>query len=165
MKVSVKMETKRRKNKSNNNENHGIRRELPIYTESCNFEGYDASLLMTETAKLRNLITKRGTLEILIPLCCSTKPVRYKKFRETMKGVSSKTLAYRLQELEKGGILERRSYNEIPPRVEYNLTTKGQELVESIIALLQWMRKWSLPQNPPVYRDSKQMRERKTITL
>jgi DNA-binding HxlR family transcriptional regulator len=133
--VSVNMETKR---------NDRIeRRELPIYKESCSFEGYDASSLMTETAKLRNLITKRGTLEILIPLCCSIEPVRYKKFRETMKGISSKTLAYRLRELEKGGILERRSYNEIPPRVEYNLTTKGQELVESIIDLLQWMRKWS----------------------
>ena len=99
---------------------------------------------MAETAKLRNLITKRGTLEILIPLCCSTEPVRYKKFRETMKGISSKTLSYRLHELEKGGVLERRSYNEIPPRVEYNLTTKSQELVESAIALLQWMRKWSV---------------------
>ncbi|HEX2169728.1 MAG TPA: helix-turn-helix domain-containing protein [Nitrososphaera sp.] len=141
MKVSVKMETKRKK--GNNNDSRSIRRELPIYIESCSFEGYNPSLLMSETAKLRNLITKRGTLEILIPLCCSTEPVRYKKFRETMKGISSKTLAYRLQELEKGGILERRSYNEIPPRVEYNLTTKGQELVESIIDLLQWMRKWS----------------------
>ena len=98
---------------------------------------------MSETAKLRNLITKRGTLEILIPLCCSTTPVRYKKFRDTLKGISSKTLAHRLQELEKGGILERHSYNEIPPRVEYRLTQKGQELVESIIDLLQWMRKWS----------------------
>jgi DNA-binding HxlR family transcriptional regulator len=98
---------------------------------------------MAETAKLRNLITKRGTLEILIPLCCSTNPVRYKKFRETLKGISSKTLVYRLQELENGGILERHSYNEIPPRVEYRLTPKGQELVESVIDLLQWMRKWS----------------------
>jgi DNA-binding HxlR family transcriptional regulator len=140
--VSVKMETKRKKNSNNNN--RSIRRELPIYKDSCNFEGYDASSLMAETAKLRNLITKRGTLEILIPLCCSTEPVRHKKFRETMKGISSKTLAYRLHELEKGGVLERRSYNEIPPRVEYNLTTKGQELVESVIALLQWMRKWSV---------------------
>jgi DNA-binding HxlR family transcriptional regulator len=137
MTVSVNMETKKK-----NNSRVG-RRELPIYKDSCNFEGYDASSLMTETAKLRNLITKRGTLEILIPLCCSTEPVRHKKFRETMKGISSKTLAYRLQELEKGGILERHSYNEIPPRVEYRLTAKGQELVESIIDLLQWMRKWS----------------------
>ena len=120
------------------------RRELPLYKDACNFEGYNPSSLMAETAKLRNLITKRGTLEILIPLCCCTEPVRYKKFRETMKGISSKTLAYRLHELEKGGILERRSYNEIPPRVEYNLTEKGQELVESVIDLLQWMRKWSV---------------------
>jgi len=136
------METKRKNNRIG-------KRELPIYRDDngCNFEGYNPSSLMAETAKLRNLITKRGTLEILIPLCCSTKPVRHKKFRETMKGISSKTLSYRLQELEKGGILERHSYNEIPPRVEYNLTTKGQELVESIIDLLQWMRKWSLPQN------------------
>jgi DNA-binding HxlR family transcriptional regulator len=133
MTVSVKMETKSYRRKST----------LPLYEGSCNFEGYDPSSLMAETARLRNLITKRGTLEILIPLCCSTNPVRHKKFRETLKGISSKTLAYRLRELEKGGILERQSYNEIPPRVEYRLTPKGQELVESIIGLLQWMRKWS----------------------
>jgi DNA-binding HxlR family transcriptional regulator len=132
--VGVNMETKK---------NQSTIRELPLYKEGCSFEGYDASSLMAETAKLRNLITKRGTLEILIPLCCSTDAVRYKKFRETLKGISSKTLAYRLRELEKGGILERHSYNEIPPRVEYRLTAKGQELVESIIDLLQWMRKWS----------------------
>ena len=99
---------------------------------------------MKETARLRKLVTKRGTLEILIPLCCTSNPVRYIKFRNTLKGFSSKTLAIRLKELEKGGILERHAYNEIPPRVEYNLTNKGQELVESVINLLQWMRKWSL---------------------
>jgi hypothetical protein len=42
---------------------------LPILNKNLerSFEGYDASLLMSETAKLRSLITKRGTLEILIP--------------------------------------------------------------------------------------------------
>ena len=122
--------------------------ELPIVEDGttnqlCDFSGYDADLLMKETAKLRKLITKRGTLEILIPLCCTTNPVRYKKFRNTMNGFSSKTLAARLKELERSGVLERQSYNEIPPRVEYKLTIKGQELVESIINLLQWIRKWS----------------------
>ncbi len=57
-----------------------------------------------------------------------------------MKGFSSKTLTTRLKELEKNGILNRQSFNEIPPRVEYRLTPKGQEL-GSIINLLQWMRK------------------------
>ena len=116
---------------------------LPIYKNECNFEGYNAGILMKETAKIRKLITTRGTMEMLIPLCCSTQPVRYKEFRQLLKGFSSKTLARRLKELEKGGILQRQAYNEIPPRVEYRLTTKGQELVESIINLLQWMRKWS----------------------
>ena len=110
---------------------------------SCNFYGYDVENLMKETSELRNGITKRGTLEILIPLCCSTDPVRYLTFRKSMKGFSSKTLTIRLKELEKNGILNRQSFNEIPPRVEYRLTAKGQELTESIINLLQWMRKWS----------------------
>lgn len=111
--------------------------------DGCSFEGYDALSLMAETAKLRKMITKRGTLEILIPLCCTSEPVRYKQFRQTLKGISSKTLATRLRELEKISVLERLSYNEIPPRVEYRLTGKGQELVESVIDLLQWMKKWS----------------------
>ena len=111
--------------------------------DSCGFDGYDAELLMNETKKLRELITKRGTLEILIPLCCTTDPVRYIKFRNSLKGFSSKTLAIRLKQLERNEILERRAYKEIPPRVEYRLTKKGQELAESVIDLLQWMRKWS----------------------
>ena len=120
-------------------------KELPILKQNanCSFEGYDALLLMSETAKLRNLITKRGTLEILIPLCCTTNPVRHKQFRNALKGFSTRTLSIRLKELEKSGILERQRYNEIPPRVEYRLTSKGQELVESVVSLLQWMRKWS----------------------
>src|ERR671932_2414737 len=120
--------------------------KLPLIRneQSCDFNGYDADVLMKETAKLRKLITKKGTLEILIPLCCTTDPVRYIKFRNTLKGFSSKTLAARLKELRRSRVLDRKSYNETPPRVEYNLTDKGQELAESIIDLLQWMRKWSL---------------------
>lgn len=114
-----------------------------MFNNECSLEGYKASDLMKETAKIRQIITKRGTMEILIPLCCSTNPVRYKEFRQLLKGFSSKTLARRLKELENGEILERQAYNEIPPRVEYRLTPKGQELVQSIINLLQWMRKWS----------------------
>jgi len=119
-------------------------KKLHIYSsDHCSFDGYDSEKLMTQTSTLRDLLTKRGTFEMLIPLCCTNKPVRYKKFRELMKGISSKTLARRLRELERDGILERHAYNEIPPRVEYTLTSKGQELVESIFNLIQWMIKWS----------------------
>ena len=51
--------------------------KLPIYDNSCNFERYDSQKLMLQTTKLRNLITKRGTFEMLIPLCCTSTPLRY----------------------------------------------------------------------------------------
>jgi DNA-binding HxlR family transcriptional regulator len=142
--------------KANPARSEAKRKELPMIRESlqrqgrslmqvqsCEFNGYDADQLMNETKKLRELITKRGTLEILIPLCCTTDPVRYIKFRNSLKGFSSKTLAIRLKQLQRNEILERRAYKEIPPRVEYRLTNKGQELAESVVELLQWMRKWS----------------------
>jgi DNA-binding HxlR family transcriptional regulator len=117
--------------------------ETPVSENKCELEGYDVLVLMSETDKMRKLVTKRGTLEIIMPLCCSTNPVRYKTFRQAMKGFSTRTLSNRLKELEKNGIVERQSYNEIPPRVEYMLTTKGVELVESVADLLLWMRKWA----------------------
>ena len=83
-------------------------KNLPFY-DNCSFEGYDSEKLMLQTAKLRDLITIRGTCEMLIPLCCTTNPVRYKQFRELMKGISSKTLARRLKELEKMGNIKKTS--------------------------------------------------------
>ena len=118
-------------------------KKLPVIQNKCEFIGYDVSKLLRETSKIRELITKRGTLEILFPLCCSMKPVRHKQFKKNLKGISSKTLSTRLSELVYEKILERQTYAEVPPRVEYKLTQKGQELVESITDLLQWMQKWS----------------------
>ena len=54
------METKVRSKKSIASK--GVGKSLPIIKESCSFEGYDADILMSETEKLRELITKRGTL-------------------------------------------------------------------------------------------------------
>ena len=118
-------------------------KRLPIIQKKCEFSGYDAPRLLEETSKIRDLITKRATLEILFPLCCTTEPVRHKQFKESLKGISSKTLSTRLSELVSEGILDRQTFAEVPPRVEYKLTKKGQELIESITDLLEWMRKWS----------------------
>jgi DNA-binding HxlR family transcriptional regulator len=130
---------------NDDNTSQDLPSKLPIIKDDkyCSFKGYDVDTLMKETSSLRKLITKRGTLEILLPLCCTTDSVRYLKFKKTMNGFSSKTLAIRLKEIERNRILHRQAFNEIPPRVEYRLTAKGQELTESIFDLLQWMIKWS----------------------
>jgi DNA-binding HxlR family transcriptional regulator len=57
-----------------------------------------------------------------------------------LKGFSSKTLAARPKKLERSGVLRENHIMKFP-KLEYNLTDKGQEIVESIIDLLQWMRK------------------------
>ena len=99
--------------------------------------------VLKQTRTLRALFSSRGTVEIMLSLCCKTHGVRFTELHRTIHEISTRTLATRLRELEKNGILTRQAFNEIPPRVEYRLTDKGQEMVNAILALTRWMRKWS----------------------
>jgi DNA-binding HxlR family transcriptional regulator len=98
---------------------------------------------LSETKALRELFSSRGTTEIMLSLCCKTRGVRFTELHKTIGDISTRTLATRLKELERNGIVTRRSYNEIPPRVEYSLTGKGEEITGAILSLTRWMRKWS----------------------
>jgi len=88
------------------------------------------------------LLGSRGTMDILCVFCCSSKVARFTELSNLLKHVSTKTLASRLKELEADGILNRKVYNEIPPRVEYSMTEKGQKLTQAIMPLLQWVTQW-----------------------
>lgn len=59
-----------------------------------------------------------------------------------LPGISTKTLTQRLREMEAQGLVERRAYAEIPPRVEYSLTTKGSQLQPVMAALHQVGSQW-----------------------
>jgi DNA-binding HxlR family transcriptional regulator len=59
-----------------------------------------------------------------------------------LPGISTKTLTQRLRELEAHGLLERRVYAEVPPRVEYSLTAKGRQLQPVMAALHQVGSQW-----------------------
>lgn len=56
---------------------------------------------------------------------------------KALPGISTKTLTIRLRELEEHGLIERRIYAEIPPRVEYSLTPKGRKIQPVMTALHQ----------------------------
>jgi DNA-binding HxlR family transcriptional regulator len=58
-------------------------------------------------------------------------------------GLSRKVLADRLDTLVREGVLERRPYQERPPRHEYLLTEKGEELVAPLLALIAWGDRWA----------------------
>lgn len=66
-------------------------------------------------------------------------------------GISRKVLTERLERLVDDGVLERRPYSERPPRYDYMLTEKGDELVEVLLALVAWGDRWTSGEaGPPV---------------
>lgn len=64
--------------------------------------------------------------------------IRYNELQKELGNVSPKTLADTLKGLLKEGLINRETFNEIPPRVDYTLTKDGIKLREAIIPLLRW---------------------------
>jgi DNA-binding HxlR family transcriptional regulator len=71
-------------------------------------------------------------------------PRRFSELERSCVGISPRTLSERLRALEDEGIVERRSYPESPPRVEYELTDKGQALLPIIDAMREFGHDWHL---------------------
>jgi DNA-binding HxlR family transcriptional regulator len=69
-------------------------------------------------------------------------PRRFSELEHACAGISPRTLSERLRVLEGEGILVRRSYPESPPRVEYELTEKGEALLPVIDAMRDFGREW-----------------------
>ncbi|MFW5488921.1 MAG: winged helix-turn-helix transcriptional regulator [Desulfovibrio sp.] len=69
------------------------------------------------------------------------KEIRYNALRRSVVGISNMMLTKCLRELEENGIVQRMQYPEIPPRVEYSLTARGQELLPSLNNLYEWGKK------------------------
>jgi len=64
--------------------------------------------------------------------------LRFNKLMEELHGISPKTLADTLKQLQNEQLLKRESFAEIPPRVEYSLTKDGQGLREAVVPILKW---------------------------
>lgn len=86
------------------------------------------------------LIGKRWTGLIIRVLL--TGPKRFKDMTEIITNVSSKVLTERLKELESAGIITRVVYPEMPVRIEYCLSEKGQDLLPVLDELQKWADKW-----------------------
>ena len=69
-------------------------------------------------------------------------PRRFSELEHSCAGISPRTLSERLRALEADGIVVRRSYPESPPRVEYELTEKGEALLPIIDAMRDFGHAW-----------------------
>ncbi len=66
---------------------------------------------------------------------------RYGELRRLIPKITERVFIQQLKEMEGSGLIERKSFQEIPPRVEYSLTKVGKELIPVIISLSNWSRK------------------------
>jgi len=66
--------------------------------------------------------------------------LRYGELRRTVTGVNAKMLTQALRELEDDGLIERKVYAEVPPKVEYSLTGSGKQLLPFLSLLRDWAK-------------------------
>ena len=88
------------------------------------------------TRQVLDRVGDRWTVLIVLTLLQGTK--RFGELRERLVGVSPKVLTAALRSLERDGLVVRQVYAEVPPRVEYTLTSLGRTLEAPLRALRDW---------------------------
>jgi DNA-binding HxlR family transcriptional regulator len=91
-------------------------------------------------ANAARLLGDRWTLVILRDLADG--PMRFSELETSSEGISPRTLADRLRQMESAGLISRESFREIPPRVQYSLTPKGEATLPVIEALRRFGDTW-----------------------
>jgi len=79
-----------------------------------------------------------GKWKVLILWHLVSNPCRFGKLRRLVAGISEKMLIQSLREMEGDGIVVRKDFQEVPPRVEYSLTRFGISLTEALRPLCEW---------------------------
>ena len=84
-----------------------------------------------------SLISGKYKMVILYALM-EYQPVRFNEMQRYLQKVSDKTLSQQLKELEADGLIERHMYPQVPPKVEYSLSKKGESLMAVLDQLCDW---------------------------
>ncbi len=84
-----------------------------------------------------SIISGKWKLKIIFILACLG-TVRYGILKRNIDSISHKMLSSQLNELEKEHIIIRTSYPEIPPKVEYSLSPKGESIIPLIKSMCHW---------------------------
>jgi DNA-binding HxlR family transcriptional regulator len=87
-----------------------------------------------------NIVCGKWTLLVIRDLAGGSS--RFCELERSLEGISPRTLSLRLRSLEEEGIVDRNTFPEVPPRVEYVLTDKGQALVPLIEDMRRYGVRW-----------------------
>jgi DNA-binding HxlR family transcriptional regulator len=92
----------------------------------------------------REMVTRladKWSLWTMAVLAEAGEPLRFTRVMEQVEGVSQKSLTKTLRALERDGLITRRVFAEVPPRVEYRITALGMEMLAEIEPLWIWVAK------------------------
>ncbi|MBF0813732.1 winged helix-turn-helix transcriptional regulator [Staphylococcus xylosus] len=92
----------------------------------------------TGVAYTLSLIGGKYKMVVLYALYLNEKPIRYNELKRKIDTVSFKTLTNTLRELEKDGLIYRKEYPQIPPKVEYRLSEKGSSIIPVLDKICEW---------------------------
>ncbi|HKA54725.1 MAG TPA: helix-turn-helix domain-containing protein [Candidatus Binatia bacterium] len=98
--------------------------------------GGNCDVLRNEVRHALAMLTGKWKLEILFLL--GLRLYRFGELRRSIPGITQHMLTVTLRELERDGLVHRTVYPEVPPRVEYKMTSKGRRLTPVFDAILQW---------------------------
>ena len=103
---------------------------VPPLAEASDFE------MARGTRQALSLLSGKWSVEVVYLLATGTR--RYSEVLHEVGEISKKTLTQTLRALEREGLVARRPYPEVPPRVEYSLTSLGWSLTGPLMALYEW---------------------------
>jgi DNA-binding HxlR family transcriptional regulator len=93
----------------------------------------------SECRIVRDIVSQLGDKwTLMVILCLSSGPMRFNAIQRAVVGISHRMLTVTLRKLERDGLASRTAYPEVPPRIEYELTTLGVGLTEPVMGIANW---------------------------
>jgi len=123
-----------------------------LNTEDCNKQGKDGPAAAACPALFAlSLIANKWTIRIIIALISQEdRTLRFGQIQKTLGAITQRELTKQLRELEKSGLITRKIFPQIPPRVEYTITELGYSLWGPVEQLSLWAEK-----NAPVIQKNR----------
>lgn len=109
-------------------------------TEACREDSWDAFQWDTRAdCEVRHILDRvADKWSLLVVTLLKRETMRFNELRREIDGISQRMLTVTLRNLERDGLIHRKAYAEVPPRVEYALSDLGCTLLDTIEPLVQW---------------------------
>jgi len=114
----------------------GVPRKVEL-DQACVIREGDQEYCIYPMGDLMAVLGKRWSL-FIIAVLGNERRMRFNDLVRQLKGISPRTLTDGLRELESLGLVERTLFADVPPRVEYTITSYGRDLRRTLIPVLRW---------------------------